>query len=116
EPHRSRRPRQPAGRRPELRSRRHAQGARAGRRGHPRARPGLPGRRHPPPGLWGPGVVHGPQAQLRRGRRAHLPGPLADHPAHRADGRGRCPPGEALLPARPGRQGRQDQGEARRPL
>ena len=44
------RPRQPARRHPRLPPRRHRQGARAGGRGHPRARPGVPGRRDPSPG------------------------------------------------------------------
>ena len=90
------------------------QGARQGHRGQPLPHPGLPGHRHPPPGRRRPRDLHRPQGELRRRRRAHLPGA---HPDHRQD-RGRHPrrraPRQALLPARSARQGRQDQGEARR--
>ena len=47
------------------------------------------------------------------GRRAHLPGALADRREDRGGGPGRRAPGQALLPARPDREGREDQGEAR---
>ena len=47
------------------------------------------------------------------GRRADVPGPLADHRQDRAGHPGRRAPGQALLPPRPGREGREGQGEAR---
>src|SRR5690606_23584453 len=50
--------------------------------------------------------------ELRRGHRAYVPGA---QPGHRKDRGGhprRCSPGEALLPARPAWQGRQDSREA----
>ena len=61
-------------RHPGLPPRRHPQGARQGHRGQPLPHPGLPGRGHPPPGRRRPRDLHGPQGQLRRRRRAHLPG------------------------------------------
>ena len=64
-------------------------------------------------GEWRPRDVHRPQGQLRRRRRAHVPRPLADHRQDRGRQPRRRPPGEALLPARPGREGGEGQGEAR---
>ena len=61
-------------RHPGLPPRRHRQGARQGHRGQPLPHPGLPGRRHPPPGRRRARDLHRPQGQLRRRRRAHLPG------------------------------------------
>ena len=43
--------------------------------------------------------VHGPQGQLRRRRRAHLPAAHADHRQARGRPHGRRPPGQAVLPA-----------------
>ena len=104
---------EPARRHPRLRPRRHPEGARPGGRRQHGARPGLPGRRHRPPGLRPPGDLHGPQGQLRRRRRAHLPGAFADRRQDRGRHPGRRPPGQALLPARPHREGRQDQEKRR---
>ena len=41
-----------------------------------------------------------------------LPGALPEPGPDRAGHPRRCPPGQAVLPARPARQGRQDQGKA----
>ena len=60
-------------RHPRLPSRRHREGPREGRRGHPLPHPGLPGRRDPSPGRRAARDLHRPQDQLRRRRRAHLP-------------------------------------------
>ena len=60
-----------------------------------------------------PRDLHRPQGQLRRRRRAHVPGALADRRQDRGGHPRRRPPGEALLPPRPGREGREGQGEAR---
>ena len=79
---------EPPRRRSRVRSRRHPEGARAGRRGHPRAGPDLPGCGDPSPGRRHRGDVHGPQGVLRRRRRAHLPGPLAGHLQDRGVTRG----------------------------
>ncbi|CAA9365278.1 MAG: LSU ribosomal protein L19p, partial [uncultured Nocardioidaceae bacterium] len=102
-----------ARRHPGVPSGRHAEGPRPGRRGQPVPGAGVPGRLHPDPGLRRRPHLHGAQGVLRRRRRADLP---AAHPGHRED-RGRHPrrrpPREAVLPAQPARQGRQDQGEAR---
>ncbi|CAA9217580.1 MAG: LSU ribosomal protein L19p, partial [uncultured Acidimicrobiales bacterium] len=114
EPHRSRRSRQPSRRHPPIRPGRHAQGPRAGGGGEPGAGAGLPGGRHPPPGLGRARDLHRPQDQLRRRRGAHLPGPLADHRQDRRRPAGRRAAGQALLPARPDREEGQDQGEAHR--
>ena len=77
-----------------------------GDRGHPQPNPGLRGHRDRPPGLRRARDVHRPQAVVRRRRRAHLPGPLAEDRAARGRRPRRRAPGEALLPARPGRQAR----------
>ena len=50
--------------------------------------------------------LHRPQAVVRRRRRADLPGALAEDRAARGRRARRRAPGEALLPARPGRQAR----------
>ena len=58
---------------PGLRARRRGQGPRPRRRGQQGAHPGVPGQRHRPPGQRSAGDLHGPQAELRRRRRAHVP-------------------------------------------
>ena len=50
--------------------------------------------------------VHGPEGELRRGRRAHVPRPQPAHRQDRGDGPRRGPPLAPLLPARPAGQGR----------
>ena len=54
------------------------EGPRPRRRGQQGAGPGLPGQRHRSPGRRAAGDLHGPQAQLRRRRRAHVPAAHAD--------------------------------------
>ena len=82
------------------------QGLSQGRRRHPRADPGLRGRRDAPARRRHHPLDHGPPDRQRRRRRAHVQG---QQPADRQD-RGHPPPAvaprPALLPARPGRQGR----------
>ena len=100
----------PAHRHAGVPSRRHRQGARAGGRGKSRARPGVPGRRDPPPGRRPPRDLHGAQDLVRGRRRAHVPGAFAvDRQA-----RGREPRAgasrQALLPARAARQEGAHQG------
>ena len=96
-------------------ARRHHPGQRQGRRGLARARPGLRGRVHRAQEPRHQLRLHGPQDQLRRGRRADLP---ALQPADRRD-RGRAPgpraAGQALLSARPDRQGGTHRRAPRRP-
>ena len=72
--------------RPQLRAGRPREGALPGDRGHPPAHPGLRGRRHQAPGPRSARDVHRAQAVLRRGRRAHVPGALAQDRAHRVGG------------------------------
>ena len=74
-------------------------------RGHAPAHPGLRGRRDQAPGPRRARDVHGPQAVVRRRRRAHVPAALAEDRADRGRRARRRPPREALLPARPRRQG-----------
>ncbi len=92
--------------RPHLLAGRPRQGPLPGDRGHAQPHAGLRGRRHQAPGPRRPGDVHRPQAVLRRRRRAHVPGALAEDRADRARRPRRRAPRQALLPARPRRQAR----------
>ena len=84
-----------------------------GHRGHAPPHPGLRGRRHQAPGPRRARDLHGPQAVLRRRRRAHVPAALAEDREDRGRRPRRRPAREALLPARPRRQARP---RARAPL
>ena len=86
-----------------------------GRGGHPAPHPGLRGRRPEAAGQGRPPHLHGAQAVLRRGRRAHVSRALAQDRADRGDGPRRGPPREALLPARPDRPPRARAREPRLP-
>ena len=63
-------------------------------------------------GVGRPRDLHRAQGQLRGGGGADLPGALADHRQAGGGHLRRRPPGQALLPAGPLGEGRQDQGEA----
>ena len=82
------------------------EGALPGHRGHAPPRAGLRGRRDQAPGPRRARDLHRAQAVLRRRRRAHVPGALAEDRAHRAGRARRRAPRQALLPARPRRQAR----------
>ena len=84
-----------------------------GHRGHAAPHPGLRGRRHQAPGPRRARDLHRPQAVLRRRRRAHVPGALAEDREDRGRRPRRRAARQALLPARPRRQARP---RARAPL
>ena len=56
--------------------------------------------------------LHRSQGELRRRRRAHLPGAFAEHRPHCGADPWRCASGQAVLPARTARQEGEDQGKA----
>ena len=105
--HRHRQPRaRAAPPRPGLPGRRPRPRPLPGHRGHAPPDPGVRGRGDQAPGRGRARDLHGPQAVLRRRRRAHVPRALAQDREDRGRGAGRCPAREAVLPARPGRQAR----------
>ncbi len=57
-------------------------------------------------------VVHGAQGVVRSGRRAHLSAPLADCRQSGSHSQRQGAPREAVLPARPARQGCPHEGKA----
>ena len=65
-----------------------------------------------PAGRRDPRDIYGSQGELRRRRRADLPGALAQHRPHRGGHPWRRSPRQAVLPARTARQEGQDQGKA----
>ena len=77
-----------------------------GDRGHPAADPGVRGHRDQAPGSRRPGDVHGPQAVVRRRRRADVPAAFAEDRADRGRRARRRAARQALLPARSRRQAR----------
>ena len=81
-----------------------------GGRGQPPPYPGLRGNRPAASGLGRARDLHGPQAVLRRRRGADVPAALAEDREARDRGARRRAPGQALLPARPDRQGRPRRG------
>ncbi len=89
---------------PRIPSGRHAARRRQGRRGRAHPHPEFRRRLHRPlqprPGQ----LLHGPQDQLRRGRRARLPALLAERRFDRGRPPRRRSPRQALLSARPHRQ------------
>src|SRR5436190_7301374 len=116
EPHRSGRSIDTPRRRPRVRARRHGEDPRARRRGEPRADPGVPGRGDPQAGVGGTRDVHGAEGQLRRRRRADVPGAQPDRGQDRGRHSRRRAASEAVLPAGAGREGGQDQGAPHRSL
>ena len=106
ESHRSHRPGQPPSRHPRLRAGRRGRGARSGQGQEPGAGPGLPRATSSP----GPGrACRRPSPSARSATRWGSSGPSrCTRPSSPSSGRpeaGRRPPGQALLPARPPREG-----------
>ena len=103
-----------AHRAPRRQVRRHRPRPREGARRRQGAHPGVRGHRHRHAPRRHARVLHGAQGVVRPGRRAHLPAALADDRQDRGRAHRQGPPREAVLPARPARQGGPHEGSERK--